>query len=92
MLNSIASFATTDPRAAELAVLFLNPLKLPGGMRLWTFLPLALCVATVYRATRSRTIADLPRGTLLTWLQIVAGMSVIALGFYLLHEAVLKFY
>jgi hypothetical protein len=76
----------------ELALIFLNPVKLPGGARLWTFLPLALCVATVYRATRVRNLREMPRGTLITWTNIVVGMSVIALAFYLLHEAVLKLY
>lgn len=75
-----------------LAYLFLHPLKLPNGMRLWTFLPLALCIATVYRATRSRNVRELPKGTLITWVNIVVGMGAIALGFYLLHEAVLRLY
>ena len=72
------------------AILFIHPLKLPPGGRLWMFLPLALCIAAVYRATRARTPAELPFATLMTFVNIVLGMCLIAFGFYVVHEAVLR--
>lgn len=76
---------------ATLAQLFIKPMKLsfPGG-RLWMFLPLALCVAVVYRATRSRTPAELPRSTAFTFVNIVVGMALVAAGLYVVHEIVLR--
>ena len=73
-----------------LAALFIHPLKLFPGGRLWMFLPLALCVALVYRATRSRTPRELPLKTVVTFFQIVIGMSLIAVAFYGLHALVLR--
>jgi hypothetical protein len=70
---------------------FIHPLTLPAGARLWMFLPLAACVAVVYRATRSKTAAELPYLTVKTFINIVVGMVVIALGAYGLHVAVLHF-
>jgi hypothetical protein len=69
---------------------FLNPVKLPVGARLWTFLPLVLCVAVVYRATRARKVGDMPKATLLTFVSIVAGMVAIAVGFFLVHRLALR--
>ena len=69
---------------------FVNPIPLPAGLRLWTFLPLAACVAVVYRATRATDLRGLPRAAAITFAQIVAGMCAIALGAYVLHEAVLR--
>jgi hypothetical protein len=70
---------------------FIHPLKLPAGARLWMFLPLAACVAVVYRATRARTARELPRATLKTFLSIVIGMWLIAIAAYGIHTAVLRF-
>lgn len=70
---------------------FINPLQLPPGARLWMFLPLALCVAVVYRATRVRSPRELPRSVAITFVNIVLGMVLIAVGAYALHEAVLRF-
>lgn len=72
------------------AILFIHPLKLPPGGRLWMFLPLALCIAVVYRATRARTPAEMPLATAWTFVNIVVGMALIALGFFLVHEAVMR--
>jgi formate-dependent nitrite reductase membrane component NrfD len=69
---------------------FINPLQLPAGARLWMFLPLAACVAVVYRATRARTARELPRATLKTFLTIVIGMWLIAIAAYAVHAAVLR--
>ena len=77
--------------ALLLASLFLVPLQIPTSARLWLFLPLALCIAAVYRATRARTAAELPRATVITFINIVVGMSLIAVAAYALHEAVLRF-
>lgn len=69
---------------------FVNPIPLPAGARLWMFLPLAACVATVYRATRSRTARELPRATVITFLNIVVAMWLIAFAAYAVHELVLR--
>ncbi len=69
----------------------LHPWKLPAYGRLWTFFPLALCVALVYRATRQRDLTHLPRRTFFTFVNICAGMIAIALVAFGIHEAVLYF-
>lgn len=71
---------------------FLNPVELPDGARLWMFLPLAACIAVVYRVTRARTAAELPRATVWTFVNIVVGMWAIALGAYLVFEGALRFF
>lgn len=76
--------------ALTLAQVFIKPIKLFPGGRLWMFLPLALCVALVYRATRSRTVDELPKSTAHTFVNIVLGMALVAVGFYVLHEVVLR--
>lgn len=68
----------------------MHPVPLPAGARLWMFLPLALCVSLVYRATRARSAAELPLPTLITFLQIVVGMCLIAVAAYAVHEFVLR--
>jgi hypothetical protein len=73
-----------------LAWLFVEPLRIPSAARLWMILPLLVCVATVYRVTRARTAADLPRRTVLTFVNILVGMLAIAAGFYALHQFVLR--
>jgi hypothetical protein len=70
---------------------FIHPLPLPDGARLWMFLPLAACVAVVYRATRARTARELPRATVRTFINIVVGMCLIAIAAYVIHEGVLRF-
>ena len=76
--------------SGTLAALFLHPLDLPAGARLWMFLPLAVCIAAVYRGTRAHTVRELPRATAITLLHIVAGMVVIALVAYAVHAAALR--
>ncbi|MGD8451247.1 MAG: hypothetical protein PVJ57_05460 [Phycisphaerae bacterium] len=66
---------------------FVHPLKLPPGARLWMVLPLVLCVAVVYRATRARSVRDLPKATVWTFVNIIVGMVAIAVAFYLVHHA-----
>jgi len=73
-----------------LGLLFLHPLKLPAGARLWMFLPLAMCIAVVYRGTRARTARELPRAAVITFIHIVIGMVLIALAAYALHALVLR--
>lgn len=70
---------------------FINPLPIPAGARLWMFLPLAACVAVVYRATRAHRARDLAKPTIKTFASIVVGMCLIAIGVYVLHELVLRF-
>lgn len=77
---------------AILAFLFIHPLKLPPGGRLWMLLPLTLCIAAVYRATRARRARELPWATLVTFVQIVVGMALIAVAFYAVHQAVLRLF
>jgi hypothetical protein len=72
--------------------LFIQPLNLPHGARLWMLLPLVACVAAVYRASRARHPGEMLRSTVLTFLNIVIGMLAIAVGFYLVHAAVLRFF
>jgi hypothetical protein len=79
------------PLLHELGWLFLNPLKLPAGARLWMLLPLVACVAVVYRVTRARDLSRMPRATAITFLNIVVGMALIAVAFYLVHLGV-KYY
>jgi hypothetical protein len=73
-----------------LGFLFATPLKLPAGGRLWMFFPLALAVSVVYRATRSRTAGEMPLPTLVTFAQIVLGMIAIAVAFYVVNVAALR--
>jgi hypothetical protein len=79
------------PLLLTLGWLFLNPVKLPPGTRLWMLLPLAACVAAVYRVTRARDVRQMPRATLVTFLNIVVGMALIAVAFYLVHVGVKRF-
>lgn len=66
---------------------FWNPVKLPSSARLWMVLPLVLCVAVVYRATRARGAHEMPKATALTFVNIMLGMIAIALAFYLVCHA-----
>jgi len=68
---------------------FINPIDLPSWLRLWTFLPLAFCVALVYRATRAHSTDRLVWRSCITFANIIVGMIVIALGAYGLHAGVL---
>jgi len=70
---------------------FIHPAPLPPGARLWMFLPLAACVATVYRVTRAKSARELPLATLKTFVTIVAGMCLIAIAAYVIHAGVLHF-
>jgi hypothetical protein len=76
----------------SLGWLFIHPLNLPYGARLWMMLPLVACVALVYRATRARQVRELPRATALTFTYTVVGMALIAVAFYLVHWAVRRFF
>lgn len=67
----------------------LHPIALPTSARLWMFPPLALCIAIVYRATRARAQDQLFRGSLITFVNIVIGMWLIALAAYLVHAIAL---
>jgi len=79
------------PLLPILSWLFLHPLKLPAGMRLWMMLPLVACVALVYRVTRARDLHRMPRATAITFLNIVVGMALIAAAFYLVHMGVKRY-
>jgi len=68
---------------------FIHPLVLPSSARLWMFPPLALCIALVYRAARARTDDALLRRALITFVNIVVGMWLIALAVYGIHALVL---
>ncbi|MBW7904475.1 MAG: hypothetical protein LC135_07645 [Phycisphaerae bacterium] len=77
------------PVADLLGSLFVVPIDLPSWLRLWMFLPLAACIAVVYRATRARSVAEMPRATVLTFVNIVLGMVAIAVAAYGVHALVL---
>jgi len=68
----------------------LHPLKLPPHARLWMLLPLVACIAVVYRATRARRVRDMPKATLITFLNILLGMAAIAAAFYVAHQLALR--
>ncbi len=87
----LTALVNAGPPGGLLAMLFVNPLPLPSGARLWMLLPLLLCVATVYRASRARHVRELPLATLLTFINILVGMLLIAAGFYGLHRLVFRF-
>ena len=70
---------------------FIHPLSLPSGARLWMFLPLAACVAIVYRATRVRDAREMPKAAFRTFINIIIGMCLIAVAAYVIHECVLRF-
>lgn len=76
---------------ATLAVLFIHPIKLPPGARLWMVLPLVLSIAIIYRATRARRASEMPWPTLVNFFTIVLSMCLIAAGFYALHWLVIQF-
>lgn len=71
-------------------LLFVHPLGIPAGTRLWFFLPLALCVALVYRVVRGIDGEPFVRRTAVTFANIVVGMVAIALSAWVLHEVVLR--
>jgi hypothetical protein len=83
-VSPILAWSSAD---GPLGWLFINPLKLPAGARMWLLLPLVACVAVVYRATRARTVREMPRNTVVTFVNIVVGMVLIAVAFYLVHAA-----
>ena len=70
---------------------FVHPIELPPAARLWMFLPLAACVAVVYRATRARSVHELPWATVKTFANIVVGMCLIAVVAYVIHQTVIRF-
>jgi hypothetical protein len=78
------------PLLLTLGWLFVNPLKLPANW-IWMLLPLVACVAVIYRATRARNVRGMIRPTLLTFINIVGGMALIAVVFYLVHMGVKRF-
>jgi hypothetical protein len=82
---------STATALLTLGLLFVNPLPFPPAARLWMLLPLLACVAAVYRATRVRTVGQMPRATLVTFVTIMVGMVAIALAFYLVHLGVRRF-
>jgi len=71
-------------------VVFVHPAGIPPGSRLWFFLPLALCVALVYRVVRGIDGEPFFRRTAVTFANIVVGMVAIALSAWALHEVVLR--
>lgn len=70
---------------------FIHPIELPVQLRLWMFVPLAACIAVVYRATRSRSTEGLLRRSAVTWINIIVGMWLLALAALGVHEAALRF-
>lgn len=75
---------------SPLATLFVEPLTLPLGARLWMFLPLAVCIALVYQGTRAEHAREIPWRSARTFLNLVLGMVAIAAGLYIAHELALR--
>lgn len=69
---------------------FIQPLPIAGWMRLWMFLPLAFCVAVVYRATRARETDRILRSAFFSFVNISVGMVLIALAAYGIHWLALR--
>ncbi|HMQ16144.1 MAG TPA: hypothetical protein PKC49_09240 [Phycisphaerae bacterium] len=88
-LGLLMATASTAAVADLLGSLFVVPIDLPSWLRLWMFLPLAACIAVVYRATRARSVAEMPLATVLTFVNIVLGMVAIAVAAYAVHALVL---
>ncbi|MBN2447633.1 MAG: hypothetical protein JXO22_12945 [Phycisphaerae bacterium] len=78
------------PLAAYIPFLHAWPWPVSPLAHLLLFLPLAFCIALVYRATRARSASELPRATLITFVNIVVGMSLIALAFFVVYEVVIR--
>lgn len=55
------------------ATLILDPIPYDSH-RLWMFLPLALAIAVVYKATRVRHVRQLPIAAVILWLTIIVAM------------------
>ena len=66
------------------------PWPMSARTHLLLFLPLVLCIALVYRATRARRARDLLWPTLVAFLNITLGMVAIAVGFYVVYEIVIR--
>lgn len=76
----------------SLAALFIHPIKLPPGARIWMLFPLVFCVAAVYRACRAQSPAEIVGPTFRTFLGILLGMFGIAVGLLIAHEIVLRYF
>ena len=76
--------------APPLATLFVHPLKLPPGGRLFLFFPLALCIAIVYRVTRAERVGDLPWPSFKNFLGIVLARWALALAFFAAHQLAIR--
>jgi hypothetical protein len=70
---------------------FINPIRISVTTRLLMYFPLAICVALVYRGTRSRSVSELPWPTVRVFFSIVIGMTLIAIAAYVIHELVLHY-
>jgi hypothetical protein len=66
------------------------PWSFSPGARLLSFFPLVLCIAIVYRATRVRHVEELPKGVVITFLNMVLFMGGITVGLYLLYGFLLR--
>lgn len=75
-----------------LGALFIHPIKLPQGARLWMMFPLVFCVAAVYRASRAQAPGEIVGPTLRTFVNILLGMFAIAFGLLITHEIVLRYF
>lgn len=78
------------PDLLAIGIPFIQPLPIAPWMRLWMFLPLAFCVAVVYRATRAKESDRILRAAFFSFLNITIGMVAIALAAYLVHWLALR--
>ncbi len=65
---------------------FTSTVELTSRQRILLILPLCLSIAVVYKALRSENLRRLPWSVLGLWVTIVAGMSAVGVGLWLLFE------
>ncbi len=63
-----------------LAALFLEPVRVAGGMRLLLLLPLAASVSVVYKTIRCDDLSEVPLESLKLWATIVTGMLAVGVA------------
>lgn len=69
-----------------LASVFHQPVDVSTGMALWLVLPLTVAVAVVYKTIRTRNLRRLPLEIAALVGYIVAGLTVLGTGLYLIQE------
>ncbi|MBL8878972.1 MAG: hypothetical protein JNG88_07610 [Phycisphaerales bacterium] len=92
MASLLGSVCLALGDSLPLGTLFIHPIKLPHGARLWMLFPLVFCVAAVYRASRAQSPGEIVGPTLRTFVSILLGMFGIAIGLLIAHEIILRYF